>query len=193
MEEEVQKEEISTTSIETKKEETQKEEITAPSPEKKVEDDEIEPFIPDIKIYAVKTIIGRENVVLEAMSGKAKVAGLFVKAMVHPEELRGYVFVEGDLKDIETIIKEIPHARGVLRKPVKISEIKRFMEPKKIEIKVKENDIVEVIGGPFKGEKGKVIRFDDVKGEVTIELIEVTVPIRVTVNAGLIKLIEKGK
>jgi len=28
---------------------------------------------------------------------------------------------------------------------------------------------------------------------VTIELIEVTVPIRVTVNAGLIKLIEKGK
>ena len=163
--------------------------------EKKVETDEeeIETYVPDIKIYAIKTIIGRENVVLEAMSGKAKVTGLFVKAMVHPEELRGYVFVEGDLKDIETMIKEIPHARGVLRKPVNISDIKKFMEPKKIEIKVKENDIVEVIGGPFKGEKGKVIRFDDVKGEVTIELIEVTVPIRVTVNAGLIKLIEKGK
>lgn len=193
MEEEVRKEEVPTTpGIETKKEETQKEEIT-PSPEKDEDEDEIEPYIPDIKIYAVKTIIGRENVVIEAMSGKAKVAGLFVKAMVHPEELRGYVFVEGDLKDIETIIKEIPHARGVLRKPVNISEIKRFMEPKKIEIKVKENDIVEVIGGPFKGEKGKVIRFDDAKGEVTIELIEVTVPIRVTVNAGLIKLIEKGK
>ncbi len=127
------------------------------------------------------------------MDGKAKVGGLFVKAMVHPEELRGYVFVEGDLKDIETMIKEIPHARGVLRKPVNISDIKKFMEPKKIEIKVKENDIVEVIGGPFKGEKGKVIRFDDVKGEVTLELIEVTVPIRVTVNAGLIKMIEKGK
>lgn len=200
MEEEIQNKEISTTpglekTIETEKEETQKEEITTPSPEKKVDVDEEEaqPYIPDIKIYAVKTIIGRENVVLESMDGKAKVGGLFVKAMVHPEELRGYVFVEGDLKDIETMIKEIPHARGVLRKPVNISDIKKFMEPKKIEIKVKENDIIEVIGGPFKGEKGKVIRFDDVKGEVTLELIEVTVPIRVTVNAGLIKMIEKGK
>jgi len=200
MEEETQKEEIIATSNVEKSVETeaevQKEEVpTTLSLEKKIEmDEEEEPKpLPDIKIYAIKTIIGRENVVLEVMSGKAKVSGLFVKAMVHPEELRGYIFVEGDLKDIETMIKEIPHARGVLRKPVNISDIKKFMEPKKIEIKVKENDIVEVIGGPFKGEKGKVIRFDDVKGEVTIELIEVTVPIRVTVNAGLIKLIEKGK
>lgn len=200
MEEEIQNKEISTTpglekTIETEKVKTKKEEVTRPSPEKKaeVDEEEVQPYIPDIKIYAVKTIIGRENVVLESMTGKAKVGGLFVKAMVHPEELRGYVFVEGDLKDIETMIKEIPHARGVLRKPVNISDIKKFMEPKKIEIKVKENDIVEVIGGPFKGEKGKVIRFDNVKGEVTLELIEVTVPIRVTVNAGLIKMIEKGK
>jgi len=144
-------------------------------------------------IYTIKTIIGRENVAMESIMNKAKSQGVDIKALVHPEELKGYLFIEGDLKDIETMIKEIPHARGVLRKPVNISDIKKFMEPKKIEIKVKENDIIEVIGGPFKGEKGKVIRFDDVKGEVTLELIEVTVPIRVTVNAGLIKMIEKGK
>jgi transcriptional antiterminator NusG len=158
-----------------------------------MDEEEIEQIEHDIKIYAVKTIIGRENVVLESMSGKAKVGGLFVKAMVHPEELRGYIFIEGELKDIEHMIKEIPHARGLLKAPVHISDIKRFMESKKIEIKVNEGDIVEVIGGPFKGEKGKVTRFDDVKGEVTIELIEVTVPIPVTVNAGLVKVIKKGE
>jgi transcriptional antiterminator NusG len=158
-----------------------------------MDEEVIEPVEHDIKIYAVKTIIGRENVVLESMFGKAKVGGLFIKALVHPEELRGYIFIEGELKDIENIIKEIPHARGVLRAPVRISDIKRFMESKKIEIKVNEGDIVEVIGGPFKGEKGKVTRFDEIKGEVTIELIEVTVPIPVTVNAGLVKLIKKGE
>jgi transcriptional antiterminator NusG len=156
-------------------------------------EEEIQPIPPDIKIYAVKTIIGRENVVLEAMAGKAKANSLAIRAMVHPEELRGYVFVEGDLKDIESIIKEIPHARGVLKKEVPIGEIKRFLEPKKVEIKLSEGDIVEVLGGPFKGEKGKVIRFDESKGEVTIELIEITVPIPVTVNAGLVKIVEKGK
>lgn len=142
-------------------------------------------------IYAVKTIIGRENVVLEAMGGKVRSRNLQIKALVHPEEIRGYVFVEGELEDIESMIREIPHARGALRKPVLVSDIKRFLEPKKIEIKIKEGDIVEVIGGPFKGEKGKVTRFDEIKGEVTIELIEITVPIPVTVNAGLVKVIEK--
>ena len=142
-------------------------------------------------IYAVKTIIGRENVVLEAMGGKVRSRNLQIKALAHPEEIRGYVFVEGELEDIESMIREIPHARGVLREPVLVSDIKRFLEPKKIEIKIKEGDIVEVIGGPFKGEKGKVTRFDEIKGEVTIELIEITVPIPVTVNAGLVKVIEK--
>jgi len=147
----------------------------------------------DIKIYAVKTIIGRENVVLETMSGKIKARGLEIKALVRPEEIKGYVFIEGELKDIENLIKEIPHARGLLKKPVPISDIKKFLEPKKVEIKINEGDIVEVIGGPFKGEKGKVTRFDKMKSEVTMELIEVTVPIPVTVNAGLVKVIKKAE
>jgi len=148
---------------------------------------------PDIKIYAVKTIIGRENVVVEAMAGKVKARSLEIKALVRPEEIKGYIFIEGELKDIENLIKEIPHARGLLRKPVPISDIKRFLEPKKVEIKIDEGDIVEVIGGPFKGEKGKVTRFDKMKNEVTMELIEVTVPIPVTVNAGLVKVIKKAE
>ncbi len=142
-------------------------------------------------IYAVKTIIGRENVVIEVMMGKVKAQGLNVKAMVHPEEIRGYVFVEGELRDVEEMIREIPHARGILRKPILIKDIRRFLEPKKVEIKINEGDIVEVIGGPFKGEKGKVTRYDSTKVEVTIELIEITVPIPVTVNAGLVKVIKK--
>jgi len=147
----------------------------------------------DIKIYAVKTIIGRENVVLEAMAGKIKARTLEIRSLVRPEEIKGYVFVEGDLKDIENLIKEIPHARGLLKRPVPISDIKKFLEPKKVEIKINEGDIVEVIGGPFKGEKGKVTRFDVMKNEVTMELIEVTVPIPVTVNAGLVKVIKKAE
>lgn len=156
-------------------------------------DEVVERLEPDIKIYAVKTIIGRENVVLEAIAGKARAQGLNIKAMVRPEEIRGYIFIEGELKDIESVIREIPHARGILRKTVPISDIKRFLEPKEVEIKINEGDIVEVIGGPFKGEKGKVTRFDSVKREITIELIEVTVPIPVTVNAGLVKVIKKSE
>jgi transcriptional antiterminator NusG len=143
-------------------------------------------------VYAVKTIIGRENVVMEAIANKAKVNNLTVKALVHPEEIKGYIFVEGESKDIQDIVKEIPHARGVIKEPVDISQIKKMIETKKKEIVLREGDIVEVVGGPFKGEKGKVTRFDKDKGEVTIELIEVTVPIPITVNAGLVSVIQKS-
>src|SRR3989338_548448 len=142
-------------------------------------------------IYAVKTIIGRENIVLESMADKAKTAAMDIKALAHPEEIKGDIFVEGELRDIQDVIKEIPHARGILRNPVSINEIKRFLETKKTEIQITEGDIVEVIGGPFKGEKGRVTRFDKYKSEVTIELIEVTVPIPVTVNAELVTIIQK--
>ncbi|MCS7135074.1 MAG: transcription elongation factor Spt5 [Candidatus Aenigmarchaeota archaeon] len=145
-----------------------------------------------MSIYAVKTIIGRENVVLEAMANKAKVNNLAIKALVHPEEIKGYIFVEGEMKDIVEVIKEIPHARGVINKPIDISEIRKMIETKKKEIMLKEGDIVEVMGGPFKGERGKVIRFDKDKKEVTIELIEVAVPIPITVNANLVSIIQKS-
>jgi transcriptional antiterminator NusG len=144
-------------------------------------------------IYSIKTIIGRENVVIEAIANKAKMENLDIKAIVHPEEIRGYVFIEGELRDIENVIREIPHARGIIRKPLSVEELKKFLQPKQVVIELNEGDIIEVIGGPFKGEKGKVKRFDEVKSEVTIELIEVTVPIPVTVNAGLVKVIEKAK
>ena len=142
-------------------------------------------------IYTVKTIIGRENVAINGIATKAKLRGLDIKTLIHPEEIRGYIFVEGDLKDIEDAVKEISHARGIIRNPVSVDEIKRFLQPKKVEIVINVGDIVEVIGGPFKGEKGKVKRYDEAKTEVTIELIEITVPIPVTVNAGLVKVIKK--
>jgi len=144
-------------------------------------------------IYTVKTVVGRENIVIDSLSSKAKTQALDIKALVHPEEIKGYVFVEGEIKDIEKVVQMVPHVRGLIKSPVDISQLQRFLQPKTVEISLDKGDIVEVIGGPFKGEKGKVTRYDKVKREVTIELLEVTVPIPVTVSVEFIKLLEKVK
>jgi len=47
---------------------------------------------------------------------------------------------------------------------------------------IAEGDIVELIAGPFKGEKARVQRIDEGKDQVTVELYEATVPIPVTVR-----------
>jgi transcription termination/antitermination protein NusG len=144
-------------------------------------------------IYTVKTVVGRENIVLDTISTKAKVENLQIQAVLHPEEIKGYIFIEGELKDVEKAVQMVPHIRGLIKKPVEMSQIQRFLEPKTVEIELVLGDIVEIIGGPFKGEKGKVTRYDKTKREVTIELLEVTVPIPVTVSVEFVKILEKAK
>lgn len=144
-------------------------------------------------IYTVKTVVGRENIVLDTISTKAKVEKLQIQAVLHPEEIKGYIFIEGELKDVEKAVQMVPHIRGLIKKSVEMSQIQRFLEPKTVEIELVMGDIVEIIGGPFKGEKGKVTRYDKTKREVTIELLEVTVPIPVTVSVEFVKILEKAK
>ena len=143
-------------------------------------------------IYSVKTVVGRENVVMESIAAKAKTENLNVQSLFHPEEIKGYIFVEGDLKDIEKAIQMIPHVRGLIKRPIDLKEVQRFLQPKTVEVELNVGDIVEIIGGPFKDEKGKVTRYDKVKREVTIELIEAVVPIPITVSVEFVKLLQKA-
>ena len=64
--------------------------------------------------------------------------------MLHPEEIKGYVFVEGDVKDVEKALAMIPHIRGLIKKPVDLEQIRRFLLPKTVEVKLDMGDIVEV-------------------------------------------------
>ncbi len=144
-------------------------------------------------IYTLKTVVGRENIVIELIAAKAKAENIPILSLFHPEEIKGYVFIEGDIKDVERAIQMVPHIRGLIKKPVDLKEVQKFLKPTSVEVEFNVGDIVEVIGGPFKDERGKVIRFDKVKREVTIELIEAVVPIPVTVSADFVKLLEKAK
>ncbi|HIQ49888.1 MAG TPA: transcription elongation factor Spt5 [Nanoarchaeota archaeon] len=143
-------------------------------------------------IYTIKTTVGRENAVVTALANRVQKLGIDVKAIFHPSELRGYIFIEiGEGVAIETLLRGIPHIKGIIKKPVKIEEIKHFLEAKAPEIKISRGDIVEIIGGPFKGERGKVIRVDEAKEEVTVEFLDVAVPIPTTISIDNVRLVEK--
>ena len=141
-------------------------------------------------IYTVRTTVGRENAVIETLLSKSKSRTMNIKAIFHPDELKGYIFLEGDEESIDEIVKAVPHVKGIIKKEVKIDEIKKFLETKKIEIKVNRGDVIEVTSGPFKNEKGKVTRVDEAKEEVTIELLEAAIPIPITVPIESVKVIE---
>src|SRR4030065_25452 len=56
-----------------------------------------------------------------------------------------------------------------------------------------EVDVVETTGGPFKGMRAKITRIDKSKGEVTLELLEATFTLPITVHSDYVKLVERAK
>jgi len=139
-------------------------------------------------LYVIRAVAGRENKVIEAIYNKIKTEHLDVKSIFNIPEVKGYIYVEGELPAIQSAIKGLPHIHGIIKKPVQVSEIARFLELKKQKIKVERGDIAEVMSGPFKGEKGKVTRVDETKNEVTIELLEAVVPIPITIPIDVIRI-----
>jgi len=144
-------------------------------------------------IHTIRTTVGRENAVIEILISKIKSKGLDIKSIFHPDELKGYIFIEGDLDTMTELIKGVPHVKGIIRKEVKMTDIKKFLEVKKIEIKINRGDIIEVTAGPFKNEKGKVTRVDEAKEELTIELLEAAIPIPITITIASARVVEAAE
>lgn len=144
-------------------------------------------------IYAIRTTSGREDIVIDIMSSNVKANQLNVKSIFHPAEIKGYVFAEGSSGAIHKAVQGLMHVRGIIEKPIELDEIKHFLELKKDRIKVEEGNVVEIIGGPFRGEKGKIKRVDAVKDEVTIELLDASIPIPVTIATEFIKILKRDK
>ena len=138
-------------------------------------------------------IIGREKIALDFMEREVKLKKLNVSAILFLEELRGFIFLEGEKEDINRLIYETPHVRGILKKPVKMEDLKRYVGKEKPSVELEVGDIVEVLSGPFKGEKGKITRVNDSKKEITVELLEAVVPIPLTLSMNIVRVIEKKK
>ncbi|MFC7215643.1 transcription elongation factor Spt5 [Saliphagus sp. GCM10025308] len=142
-------------------------------------------------IYAVKTTASQEQTVADMIINREEPD---VHAALAPDSLTSYVMVESDGHAVlERILEDIPHARTVIPGESDISEVEHFLSPKPDVEGIAEGDIVELIAGPFKGEKAQVQRIDEGKDQVTVELYEATVPIPVTVRGDQIRVLDSDE
>lgn len=143
-----------------------------------------------MSIYAIRTTANKEKNVAERIADRVRGEHYEINAIVVPG-LKGYILVEGDKSSIDKAYRGVTHARGLVEGETDVGEIEHFLAPKPAVTNLAEGFIVEVMSGPFKGEKAKIVRVDTSKNEVTIELIEATVPIPITVPAESVRVIEK--
>ena len=146
----------------------------------------------DETIFALRTTANREDQVMDFVTSHAIKKKIEVYSVVRPHGMRGYIFIEAATKtDAEQAAFNIPYARGILKDPVKYSEIEHMLEQVKHEMNIQKSDIVEIISGPFKRENAKVTRIDKTKEEVVVELLEAAVPIPITVKMDAVKVVRR--
>lgn len=138
-------------------------------------------------ILTARTTRGREKTAINAMRAAVKSSNLDIKAVFHPQDLRGYVFIEGTESAINDLASEVRNVNGIIDNEVEVDEIEKYLSDEEEEIKLEVGDEVEVIGGPFKGEEAKINRIDETNREVTIELLDAAVPIPTTVDVDTVR------
>ena len=159
------------------------------------------------QIYIMKTAIGREQTASERLADRVRRSGAPVYAILAPTKLRGFVFVEPDSPEVlRDNVKGLTPARGMVmvkgigygrsKQPdtfgtSTLEELKPHLTPPPAVTGIAEGNIIEIISGPFKGEKARVQRIADSKEAVTVALIEAMVPIPITVRGDHVRVLEK--
>jgi len=145
-------------------------------------------------VFAVRTTAGQERNVADMIASRVKTTRLPIKAIMVPQMLKGYVFVEADGPHfVEQAISGLKHVRSRVPGIVGFPEVERYIVVKPVIEELDIDDQVEIVSGPFKGMKAKITRVDKTKEEVTLELLEATFTLPITVHADYVRLVEKAK
>lgn len=143
--------------------------------------------------YIVRTNPGKEFKFIETcyqVVSKKENHGIY--SIFSPETVKGYVFVEANsLSSVVDSLRGVPNNKGVIRNPISFEELTKYFEKEGEQVVVNERDIVEMIAGPFKGDRARVVRIVPGKDEIIIEPLGMAVPIPITLSRDDIRVIKE--
>lgn len=144
--------------------------------------------------YVIRVTSSQEKITQDILESKVQKSTLPVYSLILVPGMRGYLIVEAqDESTCRALIANEPHVKGMLSKPLTDDELNKMLEVKKHVEAISMNDIVEFMSGPFKGYKAKVMKVDEGKEEITVELMDVAVPIPVTTKSNIARIIQKAE
>lgn len=144
------------------------------------------------RFYGVRVTTGQEVTMALLMEERVKAAGLPVFSLSVLPGLKGVVTVEAESPYVvQRVSMGLKHVRGVMRGSMSFAELERFVAPKPAIELVRVGDVVEIVGGPFVGMRGRVLEVDQAKGEVKVEIAEAAYPLTVTIGADYIRVVKE--
>lgn len=144
--------------------------------------------------FVVKVTSGQERIVANMLQNKATKSDIPVYSIIVLEGMRGYIIIEAkDEVACREFVSKEHNIKGILPKPLASEEVAKLINAPSKAQEIAKNDIVEFNTGPFKGYKAKVLKIDEAKNDMTVELMDVVVPIPITTKINTAKIIQKAK
>jgi transcriptional antiterminator NusG len=140
-------------------------------------------------LFAVRTTGGQEKVVMNLLQNKIKTSKVSLLSVLLVDNLKGYIVIEAkDANSAFDALQGIRHIRGQLRGELDFKDIEGYLVTKNNAPQIAIDNIVEIIGGPFKGMKATVTRVDNDKQEATVILLDAPYQLPVTVDSNYLKI-----
>jgi len=142
----------------------------------------------DSRFFAIRTTGGQERMVADMLYTKVTAKKIGIRSVLVLDSFKGYIIVEApDANVAYEGLAGIRHVRGQIRGDLPFKDIEGYLIKKPTVTELNIDDTVEVIAGPFKGMKAKIIRVDYEKQEATVVLLDSPYQIPVTVDANYLK------
>ncbi|NDB32414.1 MAG: transcription elongation factor Spt5 [Nitrososphaeria archaeon] len=140
-------------------------------------------------LFAIRTTGGQEKVVMNLLQSKINNGQINLYSVLLVDNLKGYIVVEAkDANSAFNSLQGIRHIRGQLRGEMEFKDIEGYLVTKSNAPNIAVDNVVEIIGGPFKGMKATVTRVDNDKQEATVILLDAPYQLPVTVDSNYLKL-----
>ncbi len=138
----------------------------------------------------VRTVGGQEYNVALILKTRIETKNVDIPSIVILPRLKGVIFVESAFPFVvQNLITGIKHCKGILRGKVPLSEILKVIF-KPVEIP-SVGDVVEIISGPFKGYRGRVVDVDREQETVTIEILDAASPMPIVLRIKDVRIVER--
>lgn len=145
-------------------------------------------------LFALRTTTGQELNVAMIVEGRIKAQNIPVRSVLVMEGMKGFIIIEAAGPHIvEQATTGIKHIKGRIHGKIEYYDIEQLIKPKPPASGLGINDTVEIVGGVLKGMKARITSIDTVKNEVTLELLEVSYTLPVTVPADHVRLVSKAE
>jgi len=138
----------------------------------------------------VRTVGGQEYNVALILKTRIEAKNINIPSIVILPRLKGVIFVETPYPFlVQNLTYGIKHCKGILRGKVPLEEIVRVIF-KPVEIP-NIGDIVEIISGPFRGYRGRVVDVDRSQETVTVEILDAASPMPIVLRIKEVRIVER--